>query len=136
MSAKHTSNGRKATEAIIASTAIEEKQDDKDDYTADDLGLITQNAIDEDLVTFKPVVKDMLQECIKYAKKQQTNCEVSIDLGGRGVLANEKAKKIGQLLKNKGFDVEWHYGDGDYFKEYIHVFCIKWKVPDSRRKVV
>lgn len=102
------------------------------DYDANDLGLITQNAIEEDLAKLKPIVANMLQECIKHAKNQQTNCEVSVDLGGRNSLANKKAEKIEGILKSKGFvEVKWHYGDGTYFKENVHVFFIRWRVPDK-----
>ena len=102
------------------------------DYDANDLGLITQNAIEEDLAKLKPIVANMLQECIKHAKNQQTNCEVSVDLGGRNSLANKKAEKIEGILKSKGFvEVKWHYGDGTYFKENVHVFFIRWRIPDK-----
>ena len=102
------------------------------DYDANDLGLITQNAIEEDLAKLKPIVANMLQECIKHAKNQQLSCEVSVDLGGRNSLANKKAEKIEGILKDKGFvEVKWHYGDGTYFKENVHVFFIRWRVPDK-----
>ena len=101
------------------------------DYDANDLGLITQNAIEEDLAKLKPIVANMLQECIKHAKNQQLSCEVSVDLGGRNTWANKKAEKIEGILKSKGFDVKWRYGDGGSFMENVHVFTIKWRIPDK-----
>lgn len=119
----------------ITTTKVEEGVTDEkegDEYTAFDLGLITQNAIEEDLAKLKPIVANMLQECIKHAKNQQTSCEVSVDLGGRNSLANKKAEKIEGILKSKGFvEVKWHYGDGTYFKENVHVFFIRWRIPDK-----
>ena len=119
----------------ITTTKIEEgvtDEKEEDEYTAFDLGLITQNAIEEDLAKLKPIVAAMLQECIKHAKNQQLSCEVSVDLGGRNSLANKKAEKIEGILKSKGFvEVKWHYGDGTYFKENVHVFFIRWRVPDK-----
>lgn len=111
--------------------AAETKQDD--DCDANYLRLITNKSIDKDIAKLKPVVSEILRECLKYANKQQSKCEVSIDLGGRNALSNKKASRIEQLLKDKGLDVHWHYGDGNYFKEDFHVFAIEWGDSEKSR---
>ena len=108
----------------ITTTKIEEgvtDEKEEDEYTARDLMLITKNAIMDDLAKLKPVVKNIIAECIKHATAQMSECEVAVDLGP-GMTA-DKANKIEKILKDKGFRVHW--------KTEVdrHVFCIDWGFP-------
>ena len=114
----------------ITTTKIEEDVTDEkeeDEYTARDLMLITKNAIIEDLAKLKPVVKNIIAECIKHAAAQKSDCEVAVDLG-TGMTADE-ANKIEKILKDKGFRVHWKMGEPRNFQGDRYVFCIDWGFP-------
>lgn len=115
----------------ITTTKIEEgvtDEKEEDEYTARDLMLITKNAIIEDLAKLKPVVKNIIAECIKHAAAQKSDCKVAVDLG-MGMTAADEANKIEKILKDKGFRVHWKMGEPRNFQGDCYVFCIDWGFP-------
>lgn len=112
-----------------------ETDEDHASYDASTLGYITASAIAEEDKKLDSVIRNIIDECIKVAKKCMTEARVVIDLGGTSnYIANEKAKRISRILAERGFEVSYHNGTGDY--EYDrHVFNIKWSVAESLHPV-
>lgn len=116
----------------VIHTEIKEPED-KEGYDATDLGLITQNAIDEELASLKPIVARILMKCVEEAQKQKLGCEAIVDLGGCNSIGNKKAQNIEKLLTEKGFKVKWHMGNEHHFQGEQHVFHVNWELPDRTK---
>lgn len=112
-----------------------EFDDDHASYDANTLGCITASAIAEEDKKSDSIIRNIMDECIKFAKKGETEARVVVDLGGTGnYIANNKAKRISKILTERGFEVSCNPGTGDY--EYDrHVFSIKWSVAESSHPV-
>lgn len=104
-------------------------------YDAEMLGCITASAIAEEDRKLDSVIRTIMDECVKFAKKCETEARVVIDLGGTSnYLANAKARRIVDILARRGFDVSYHNGSGDY--EYDrHVFNIKWNTKEGLQPI-
>lgn len=114
---------------------LREIDEDHAYYDANTLGCITASAIAEEDKKLDSVIRNIIDECIKVAKKCETEARVVIDLGGTSnYIANGKAKRISKILAERGFEVSYHNGTGDY--EYDrHVFNIKWSAIEGSHPV-
>ena len=112
-----------------------EIDEDHASYDASTLGYITASAIAEEDRKLDSVIRNIIDECIKVAKRGETEARVVIDLGGTSnCIANNKARRISKILTGRGFEVSCNAGIGDY--EYDrHVFNIKWSVAEPSHSI-
>lgn len=112
-----------------------EIDEDHASYDANTLGCITSSAIAEEDKKLDSIIRNIIDECIKAAKKCMTEARVVIDLGGTSnYIANSKAKRISKILTERGFEVSYNPGTGDY--EYDrHVFNIKWSAIEGSHPI-
>lgn len=112
-----------------------EIDEDHASYDANTLGCITASAIAEEDKKLYSIIRNIIDECIKVAKKCETEARVVIDLGGTSnYIANNKAKRISRILAERGFEVSYHNGTGDH--EYDrHVFNIQWSAMEGSHPV-
>lgn len=112
-----------------------EIDEDHATYDANTLGCITASAIAEEDKKLDSIIRNIIDECIKVAKRCETEARVVIDLGGTSnYIANNKARRISKILTERGFEVSYHAGTGDY--EYDrHVFNIKWSAIEGAHPV-
>lgn len=114
---------------------LKDLDEDHASYDANTLGCITASAIAEEDKKLDSVIRNIIDECIKAAKKCETEARVVIDLGGTSnYIANNKAKRISRILAERGFEVSYHNGTGNY--EYDrHVFNIQWSAIEGSHPV-
>lgn len=112
-----------------------EIDEDHASYDASTLGFITASAIAEEDRKLDSVIRNIIDECIKAAKKGETEARVVIDLGGTSnYTANKKARRISNILAERGFEVSCDSGTSA-FECDRHVFNIKWPVAKPSHSV-